>query len=201
MTDDRWAMGTGWLIRPDLLVTAGHCVYDWTHKFGRCVKVKAYIGYNGAASVTSPDHPDVQFRHGKRVVTTDPWLKSGDNQPNDLSFIQLDQPFTGIEPFTFRSTPITGSVSLGIVGYPGDRRHNNDPNGEQGAQMYEDFGVIMWDLAIANDNMVEYRYDTYAGILVHIANKSLGANSEIRPIRFPCTSPKRFQSDRNPRFW
>lgn len=27
--DERVAMGTGWLIRPDLMATAGHNVYDW----------------------------------------------------------------------------------------------------------------------------------------------------------------------------
>lgn len=43
--DDRWAMATGWLVRPDIIVTAGHCAYDWgSGKLGRAVRVKAYIG-------------------------------------------------------------------------------------------------------------------------------------------------------------
>lgn len=27
----KWPIATGWLIRPDLLVTAGHCAFDWGH--------------------------------------------------------------------------------------------------------------------------------------------------------------------------
>jgi hypothetical protein len=27
----KWPIATGWLIRPDLLVTAGHCAFDWSH--------------------------------------------------------------------------------------------------------------------------------------------------------------------------
>lgn len=37
----RWFIGTGWLIRPDIFVTAGHLCYDWSHKQGRATEVKA----------------------------------------------------------------------------------------------------------------------------------------------------------------
>lgn len=48
----KWFMGTGWLIRDDVLVTAGHLVYDRTNH--RAVsQIKCYIGYNGAQSVPS----------------------------------------------------------------------------------------------------------------------------------------------------
>ena len=56
---DQWAHGTGWLIRPDILVTAGHCAYDWGHRLGRAVEVKAYIGYKGRDQLNDPN---VQFR-------------------------------------------------------------------------------------------------------------------------------------------
>ena len=52
--DEAWMMGTGWLIRPDLLVTAGHVVYDKGYSFGVATQIKCYIGYNGAGSVTKP---------------------------------------------------------------------------------------------------------------------------------------------------
>jgi V8-like Glu-specific endopeptidase len=44
-------MGTGWLIAPNLLVTAGHCGYD--QSYGPVQEIKAYIGYKGRASVNS----------------------------------------------------------------------------------------------------------------------------------------------------
>ena len=158
--DDRWGNGTGWLIRPDVLVTAGHCAYDWNRGLGRCMKIKAYIGYNGISSVGTRN---VQFRQGKKVVTTDPWLKSSTKTSNDVAFIQLDEPFEGVRPYKFCTTPMKGNATLGVVGYPGDKRHNNDPNRELAEQMYEEFSKTDWSLTRSGDKMLEYRIDTYKG--------------------------------------
>ena len=153
-------MGTGWLIRPDLLVTAGHCAYDWSQLngagFGRANEVKAYIGYNGKASIGTND---VQFRSGVKIVTTEGWLRSGNNRHNDVAFIQLDRPFEGIAPFTFSQTAGNGNEVIGVVGYPGDKRYNK----ENGAQMYEEFQNVKWDLDTAANHMLEYRINTYKG--------------------------------------
>jgi hypothetical protein len=71
-------MATGWLVRDDVLVTAGHCAFDWSSKdaegLGRALEVKAYIGHRGKASVNDGT---VQFRHGVKAVTTEGWLQSG----------------------------------------------------------------------------------------------------------------------------
>lgn len=127
-------MGTGWLIKPDLLVTAGHCVYDWSHSYGRVTEVKAYIGYQGDSSIKNPS---VQFRSGKRIVTTEGWLKTKGSKPFDVGFIQVNRPFTGIIPFKYEETPVKGQFDLGIVGYPGDLVDKS--TGEKGAFMYEMF--------------------------------------------------------------
>jgi V8-like Glu-specific endopeptidase len=113
-------MATGWLIEKDLLVTAGHCAYDWSHKYGRLTHVKAYVGYSGKESVK--DTSMVELRMGIRVASTESWLSKGDTQPNgDVSFIRLNKPFTGVTPIKYIPTPSTGSnVSIGVVGYPGD---------------------------------------------------------------------------------
>ena len=101
-----WAMGTGWLIAPDIFVTAGHCSYDWGHKMGRATEVKAYIGYHGRQS--EKDH-DVQFRRVKRIVTTEGWVKTRGQKCFDVSFMQVDKPFTGTKPFKFDETPAKGN--------------------------------------------------------------------------------------------
>ena len=132
---DVWCMGTGWLIAPDLLVTAGHCSYDWTHKLGKLTKVKAFIGYNGKESI---DLPITQFRSGKRVACPAEWLK-GPTRTYDVSFILVDKPFTGIKPIKYADTPAKGSLTLGVVGYPGDL--------ERGEHMYEHFIDSKFDLA------------------------------------------------------
>lgn len=60
---DIWMMGTGWLIRNDLLVTAGHVVYDKAYGYGAASQIKCYIGYNGEDSVPKPSslYLDVNF--------------------------------------------------------------------------------------------------------------------------------------------
>lgn len=125
-------MATGWLISNDTLVTAGHCSYDWSHKLGRLTHVKAYIGYNGKESITDSGNYAVQFRTGKRVATPEGWLADGKNEPRDVSFIQVDRPFTGIKPIKYQPTPLSGvKVALGVVGYPGDLM--NSKSKEKGA--------------------------------------------------------------------
>lgn len=154
--DIRYAQGTGWLIKPDLLVTAGHCAYDHTYQFGKASQVKAYLGYNGKASLTSPT---VQFRSGKRIATTKEWVTSDVNRAYDVSFIQLDKPFDGIVPILYQPTPATGKLTIGVVGYPADMTLND----EHGAQMYEMYKETNFDLRSSTLNMLEYTISSYAG--------------------------------------
>ena len=153
-----WKMGTGWLIRPDVLVTAGHCSYDWGHKLGRATEVKAYIGYDGEDSVNDPN---VQFRSVKRIVTTEGWVKTKGQKSFDVGFMQVETPFTGITPVRFEETPSQGDLVLGVVGYPGDKYDKQ--TGQHGAQMYEMFLPTNFDLATQADTMLEYQIDTYGG--------------------------------------
>lgn len=113
-------MATGWLIENDLLVTAGHCSYDWSHKYGRLTHVKAYIGYSGKDSVR--EKSEVQLRMGIRVTSTERWLSKGATDPRgDVALIRLNKAFTGVTPLKYTPTPLSGSnVRIGVVGYPGD---------------------------------------------------------------------------------
>ena len=158
--EDPWAIATGWLIRPDLLVTAGHCAFDWSHDLGCLREMKAYIGYAGKDST---DDDSVQFRMGKRVATTLGWLQSNHNKANDVSFVQLDKPFTGVTPFKYAETPKQGSEVLGVVGYPGDKK--NWSTNEKGAYMFEMFQSTDFDLDTAENGnkMLEYRVSTFGG--------------------------------------
>lgn len=155
--DDRWAQGTGWLITNDILVTAGHCVFDWTHGFGKATKIKAYTGYNGKESI---EKATLQFRQGRRIATPRGWLQSVANRDNDVAFIQVDQPFKSITPFQFAATPTNAAnMQLGVVGYPVDKSYK----GEIAAQMYQQSKPTSFDLRTSVKHMLEYKISALAG--------------------------------------
>ncbi|KAI0910811.1 trypsin-like cysteine/serine peptidase domain-containing protein [Ustulina deusta] len=166
--DHAYAMGTGWLISSNLLVTAGHNVYSWAGSeggLGRAAHINCYIGYHGRDSI---DSPIVQHRFAKTVVTTAEWLTSKDNRHRDVAFIQLDRPFTGnLRVFSYKPTPKVGDEMLGVVGYPADKTlADKDGREEKGALMYEMFNDIQYNLEDKKSNplqMLKYRISTFGG--------------------------------------
>ncbi|KAK3312300.1 trypsin-like cysteine/serine peptidase domain-containing protein [Apodospora peruviana] len=166
--DSRYYMGTGWLISPDILVTAGHNVFHWSSPkgMGRAVHIKCYIGYQGENSLNSRD---VQSRIGKSVVVPAEWLASKENRHRDVAFIRVDHPFSGnLRPFSYKPTPKSGNELLGVVGYPGDRALGDVGRGKQepGAHMYEEFDSTAYSLQAGNSNplsMLQYQISTFAG--------------------------------------
>ena len=162
-------MGTGWLIRPDLLVTAGHNVYNWSagangEGLGKAVYIKCYIGYHGRDLVGTPA---VQQRLAKNVVTTAEWLTSKDNRHRDVAFIQVDRPFEGnLRLFSYLPTPKSGDEMLGVVGYPADKiLIDTDGREEKGAVMYEQFTDVQYNLEDPKNKptMLKYRISTFGG--------------------------------------
>ncbi|KAK4222552.1 hypothetical protein QBC38DRAFT_401292 [Podospora fimiseda] len=166
--DTAYSMGTGWLISPDTLVTAGHNVFDWSGYgtgLGRAVHIKVYIGYHGRENT---DSPMVQSRVAREIVTTAEWIMSRENRHRDVAIIRLDRPFTGnLRCFNYKSTPKQGEDMLGVVGYPADKVLTyDDGREEKGAIMYEQFNDIAYNLEPTNQNqlgMLKYRISTFGG--------------------------------------
>ncbi|KAK6537416.1 hypothetical protein TWF694_011603 [Orbilia ellipsospora] len=162
VTEDEatWAIATGWLIAGDLVVTAGHCAYDYSHNLGRLIKVKAYVGYNGKDSIGTDA---VEFRYGSAIATTEGWINTdGGNEPRDVSMIKLESPFTTVKSYCkWKQTPISeNAADLGVVGYPGDIVNDK---GERGATMYKMFRQTNYDLNSSKLHMLQYQIDTYGG--------------------------------------
>ncbi|OQU98653.1 hypothetical protein CLAIMM_04405 [Cladophialophora immunda] len=150
-----WAIATGWLVSGDVVVTAGHCAYDYSRSLGRLIQAKAYVGY-GSSSVA--------FRYGKAVATTNGWINQEGSEPSDVSFIKLNSPFTSSDVgnfYNFAATPLEGKgAMLGVVGYPGDIMN---VKGERGATMFEMFKPTDYNLADSDQHMLQYQIDTYGG--------------------------------------
>ncbi|KAK3385750.1 hypothetical protein B0H63DRAFT_473521 [Podospora didyma] len=80
----RCAMGTGWLISPDILVTGGHIVYDWFGEngvaYGRAVAVNVrkkphvLLSSPHRCSTSSNPHPHLIYAyigyHGKKSLSS-----------------------------------------------------------------------------------------------------------------------------------
>ncbi|KAK0714490.1 trypsin-like cysteine/serine peptidase domain-containing protein [Lasiosphaeris hirsuta] len=159
--DKRYAIGTGYLVSADTLITAGHCVFDINHEskkgLGRVTEMKVFIGYSGKKSV---DTGGVQQRKAASVATTVEWVTSG-NRRGDVAFVRLDKAFTGnLRLFTYKDTPLAQpDVMLGIVGYPGDK----DVDSEKGAEMYELMESNTYNLEKNPYNMLSYTISTFKG--------------------------------------
>ncbi|KAJ4323569.1 hypothetical protein N0V84_004310 [Fusarium piperis] len=82
-----WKIGTGWLIRPDLIVTGGDVVYDAEYQLGAATQVKCFIGYHASGS------SEIQPRYGQRVVTSSEWIDGSEKRSRDIAFIQVAEPF------------------------------------------------------------------------------------------------------------
>lgn len=82
-----WKIGTGLLIRPDLLVTAGDVVYDAEYRLGAATQIKCYVGHKDRTP-TRDSH--MQPRYGRKVVTSTEWIDGPDQRSRDIAFIQVE---------------------------------------------------------------------------------------------------------------
>lgn len=157
--DKKWPAGTGYLIRPDLVVTAGHVVLQGPPEARkRAICLRIYVGYQGLDSV---EKPDVQKRTADRVLVLKAYY---DNQSSrhDVAFVKLGEPFENIQPFTYSDTPEQGTdCHIGVVGYPGDK-DGNDVRG-RAPFMYEEFADTTWNLSQSDSNLLSYSISTYGG--------------------------------------
>ncbi|KAE8320157.1 hypothetical protein BDV41DRAFT_3623 [Aspergillus transmontanensis] len=155
-----WTMGTGWLIREDLVVTAGHNVYSKTYG-GQAKRIKCWIGYRGR---NAAKHSSVQHRNALNIVTTASWYNQDGKRQRDVALIQVSAPFEGdLNLFQFRPTDtVVNEKPLTIVGYPGDKYVEDNGNRDYGANMYSGKSNITFNLE-ETGGMIEYRIDTFGG--------------------------------------
>ena len=151
-----WTSGTGWLLRDDLVVTAGHVVLAWPRH--RAVYLNTYAGYHGLESVGKHN---VQKRQANRVVVLKAYYD--DLSPtHDVAFVKLREPFENVQPFTFCDTPEQAtSFPIGVVGYPVDK--DSVDVSDRGPFMYEEFARTSWNLRESFSHLLQYQISTFEG--------------------------------------
>ncbi|KAH7304142.1 trypsin-like cysteine/serine peptidase domain-containing protein [Stachybotrys elegans] len=175
-----WAIATGWLVSGDVVVTAGHCAYDYDNALGRLIRFKAYMGYEGRHSIKSSN---VEHQYGLAVATTPEWINTdGGDQRRDVAFIKLNRPFKTVKKFfTWEPTPISQGVELVMVGYPGDLMSGI----ERGAKMYEMFKRTDYNLVTSPLHMLQYKIDMYGGwalLLLPVGNLISSVGNSGSPV-------------------
>lgn len=110
---------TGALIAPDLVLTAGHCLYDKeTGARIEPAQIEFLAGWrNGRAEA---------YRGARQAVAHPDFIYSGtdrlDRVTHDLALIELDQPIRlpSVQPFATGAAPAPGAA-VGVISYARDR--------------------------------------------------------------------------------
>lgn len=128
-------------------------------------------------------------------------MTAKNNRNFDVAFIQVDRPFTGVTSFKFVDTPLSGTSTIGVVGYPGDLK--DEKTKEVGAHMYEMFLSTNYNLAESQWRMLEYQIDTYGGESrrheCSHSGEARRADEFYRQLGVPCASGARPRLYRRPR--
>ncbi|KAJ2991678.1 hypothetical protein NUW58_g2431 [Xylaria curta] len=103
--------GTGVLIDPWTIATAGHVVYSQFGSDARLVRISAGLGDDGRFT---------ESRYGAYVVVHNKWY-SEFSRPHDLAFIHLLEPLDNIRPIRYMKTPVTSNlIEANVYGFPDD---------------------------------------------------------------------------------
>ena len=145
------AIGTGWFIGPQTLLTAGHCVHSADFFGGWVSTIEVIPGLRGAGDnqAARPFGSVVS----SRVSSVDRWVEHAD--PDfDVGCIHLDEP-KGEEVGWFGLAALTPDELVGylvnISGYPGDRGAGNE--------QYHAANRVMR----VTDRRLFYEVDTFGG--------------------------------------
>ncbi len=110
-------IGTGWLVAPRTVITAGHCV--WMHnQGGRVASIRVMPGRNGSA--TGTPFTSCMATH---VRTTVKWIEERDSS-RDYGCILLPKSFldySSLGTFGYANLSSLSNLTVNLSGYPGDK--------------------------------------------------------------------------------
>jgi glutamyl endopeptidase len=140
------AIGTGWLVGPRTILTAGHCVYSTTFFGGWADEIEIRAGRNG-------DEAPFGVVTTRRFASVDKWVESED--PDfDIGVLHLDEPLGDqVGWFAVGALPAEDlqGFLVNISGYPGDRGNGRE-------QFFHANRVLR-----VTDRRIFYDVDTFGG--------------------------------------
>lgn len=145
------AIGTGWFIGPQTIITAGHCVYSTFFFGGWASTIEVIPGLNGDGNGT--DSRPFGSVTSTRFSSVDQWVEN-EVADFDIGCIHLDEE-KGNEVgwFAFAALPAEelASYLANVAGYPADRG--------AGAELYHDKNRILR----VTERRLFYETDSYGG--------------------------------------
>ncbi|OOQ91908.1 trypsin-like serine peptidase [Bacillus cereus] len=145
--DGRKGSGTGWLVGPRTIITAGHCVFD----------VDTGQWYESIEVIPARDHNKEPF--GRFTSTTfwsvEGWITNGDHK-YDYGAIILDADIgnrVGYLGFRADLDSVINNQIATNVGYPGDKEDN-----ESSTQW-----TMSGNIEVISNEKIRYMIDTYGG--------------------------------------
>ncbi len=149
--------GTGFLVKPRLILTAGHNILHPDYGFADEMKV-IIAGKAGSSKHRLPSFPP--FKGDDTLKVSDEWLSNPvHGKPYDYGFIILPESYDnkmgtfGLEPLELLLPRYRELASVTIAGYPCDRQNYPEINCDN---LYKTEGKI----TEIEETMIHYRLDT-----------------------------------------
>lgn len=105
------AFCSGFLVAPDTVVTAGHCISDQNS----CINTKMILGFRLTQKDAQPRAVPTSSVYSCTSVVHSVSIPAGE----DFAVVKLDRPVTQVPPLAFRTSGKIGvGESLRVIGYP-----------------------------------------------------------------------------------
>ncbi|KAJ8517438.1 hypothetical protein ONZ45_g5365 [Pleurotus djamor] len=146
--------GTGWFAASNIVVTAGHLVYDRVS----CTAIEIYMPCEEDQSVNIPDSDaQVCVHYGHQVITTEHWVRphpSSDAQArrNDIAFIRFREP-SHVPLNILKYTSMPSSTRNLFIPYPGAKEEPDAVHGHR--------ALTTWDVDADKDHMIKHQISTH----------------------------------------
>lgn len=145
------AIGTGWLVGPRTVLTAGHCVYSTEFFGGWASSIEVIPGLNGNGQ--EPRNRPFGSVTSKKFSSVDRWVDR-EEADFDIGCIHLDEPLGDkVGWFALAAFPADelAGFLVNVSGYPADRGRGNE-------QYHHRNRVVR-----VTDRRLYYEVDTYGG--------------------------------------